>query len=65
MFLLNTSTYIFKQENVLIEIKAPVKIFGDIHGQFIDLLRLFDLVGYPGVTEDKYLFMGDYVDRGK
>ena len=47
VFLLNRATYIFKQEPTLLEIAAPVKIFGDIHGQFIDLLRLFDLVGYP------------------
>lgn len=41
------STFIFKQENVLVEVEAPIKVFGDIHGQFVDLLRLFDLVGYP------------------
>ena len=69
--LISKSTMIFKQESVLLQIQAPVQIFGDIHGQFVDLLRLFDLVGYPNhyppgqAQNHKYLFMGDYVDRGK
>jgi serine/threonine-protein phosphatase PP1 catalytic subunit len=46
----------------LLEIEAPVKILGDIHGQFDDLLRYFDLTN---VQESSYLFLGDYVDRGK
>lgn len=53
----------------LLELNPPVIIVGDIHGQLTDLFSLFSSSG--GVDDDleingkyKYLFMGDYVDRG-
>lgn len=62
---------ILKTEPALLRMRAPVKIFGNIHGQYIDLLRFFEMWGEPSdkpVIGDiecfDYLFLGDYVDRG-
>ena len=62
-FLVMETREIFMGQPMLVELDAPVKLCGDVHGQYSDLLRLFDLNGYP--PESNYCFLGDYVDRGR
>ena len=57
------SREILLSQPTLIELSPPVKIVGDVHGQYSDLIRLFEMCGFPPASN--YLFLGDYVDRGK
>lgn len=50
-------------EPTLLELPAPIKVVGDIHGQYADLIRIFQTSRSP--PESNYLFLGNYVGRGK
>ncbi|WKY06193.1 hypothetical protein Q1695_006416 [Nippostrongylus brasiliensis] len=52
----------FNSQPMMLECVAPLNICGDIHGQLADLIRLFNLIGWPPTVN--YLFLGDYIDRG-
>ncbi|KAL6413596.1 Serine/threonine-protein phosphatase PP-Z [Ilyonectria robusta] len=54
---------VFLSQPALLELDAPVKVVGDVHGQYTDLIRMFEMCGFPPMSN--YLFLGDYVDRGK
>ena len=59
---------VLEDQPMVLRVDAPIKVFGDIHGQYQDLMRFFDLWSTPSETGDiecfDYLFLGDYVDRG-
>lgn len=60
--LISLAITVFDSEPNILRLDPPLTICGDSHGQLYDVLHLFELVGMPGST--RYLFLGDYVDRG-
>jgi protein phosphatase len=59
---------IIKNQPMVLHVRAPIKVFGDLHGQFPDLMRMFAKYGAPmddgDIETTDYLFLGDFVDRG-
>lgn len=62
LFVVNQVYPIIKSEPNLLKLQPPMYICGDIHGQYADMLQLLKLGQLP--PNSKYLFLGDFVDRG-
>jgi len=62
---------ILSREPTLLVLRAPIKIYGNLHGNLEELKRMFKSYGFPyegdngDIEKMNYLFLGDYVDRGQ
>ena len=60
--IINKFTELVSKEPNVLSLQDPITVVGDIHGQFYDVGKIIEVGGSP--EKNKYLFLGDYVDRG-
>lgn len=61
--LCDTAEKVLSSDPMLLRVPEPICVIGDLHGQYYDLLEFLKIGGHPPAT--KYLFLGNYVNRGK
>eukprot|EP00929_Paragymnodinium_shiwhaense_P070214 TRINITY_DN35546_c0_g1_i1.p1 TRINITY_DN35546_c0_g1~~TRINITY_DN35546_c0_g1_i1.p1 ORF type:complete len:776 (-),score=126.41 TRINITY_DN35546_c0_g1_i1:307-2634(-) len=64
LLLANSARRLIMSQSIVATCDAPCKIFGDIHGQFRDLLFYLHVFGNPNNSDQNFVFNGDFVDRG-
>merc|ERR1719261_1473747 len=70
LFLLcDTVVEVLREEDSLVAVPLPCRVYGDIHGQLLDLLEFFNAFSWPDkrrgdIFSMNYIFLGDFVDRG-
>jgi len=69
LLLCDTVVELLRQEDSLVEVPLPCRVYGDIHGQLLDLLEFFNAFSWPDkrrgdIFSMNYVFLGDFVDRG-
>ena len=55
---------IMSEEDNLLTLEAPINVIGDVHGQLFDVFNMMDTIKANGLENNRYLFLGDFVDRG-
>jgi len=69
VLLCDTVVEILRRECSLVQVPLPCRVYGDIHGQLLDLLEFFNAFSWPDkrrgdIFSMNYVFLGDFVDRG-
>lgn len=69
--LINEALKLISRDQSLVRLRSPAKIFGNILGQYNDLMRFFESFGHPSddntmgdIHLQQYVFLGDFCDRG-
>jgi serine/threonine-protein phosphatase 5 len=65
--IIQKATELFEPLDTLVHISIDeleeITVCGDIHGQYYDMMNIFNINGNPS-EENPYLFNGDFIDRG-